>query len=196
MADRTPERARPKEDAGSRYDALLDEIERALGKSKALEFDDVVGERMCDNLEWQARRRAPEVLRARRIELVDDKGFVRMVLAGEDHNGDAAQAPTIELLDDEGVRAWLSIGDGGPELAFTAGGNVVLDLGHLDDSANGPGPYIRAGIDHLVADVVTRLDGMERDNDQLRRVLGAIGHLLADRGLLSDEQSPASTVAS
>lgn len=91
-----------------------------------------------------------EVVRTRRIEVVDGHGRPRVVIgdlrpdAGE--TGDAGDAMFgIALLDDQGRhRAWLGLHPHGAGLTFDRGGNAALELG-VDDphpEVVTPGAYL------------------------------------------------------
>lgn len=86
---------------------------------------------------------APEadaaVLRARRLEVVDDTGRVRAAIAaGRDpYNGQASVG--LELLDEDGrARAWLVDTGGAAQLALALGGDqvaVLESVAHDDGSS-------------------------------------------------------------
>lgn len=86
-----------------------------------------------------------DVVQALRFELVDRDGRVRGAF-GELHNPDASALPIIglTLYDTSGCpRAFLSLDDTGPSLAFDSGGNNVMQLGVNDDTTDAAkvGPY-------------------------------------------------------
>ncbi|MGH3369596.1 MAG: hypothetical protein ACRDPR_06315 [Nocardioidaceae bacterium] len=86
----------------------------------------------------------PDVLRARRFELVDGDGAVRAVL-GRLPGPDDWPVLGLAVLDGEGrARAWLALDPTGPGLVFDNGGNAGLDMG-VDDAVADDlrvGPYL------------------------------------------------------
>ena len=77
-----------------------------------------------------------DIVRARRFELVDDRGRVRAVLGNLVRYADDAFWPGLTLRNAHGRdRVWLMVHDLGPELCFDLGGNTVAEVGVLD-----PGP--------------------------------------------------------
>ena len=86
-----------------------------------------------------------DLLRARRVEVVDGDGNVRVVL-GAVEAPDGSPSFGLALLDADGrPRAWLALPPSGPELAFNLGGNVVVHVGVTDagPEAVDVGPYIQ-----------------------------------------------------
>lgn len=88
----------------------------------------------------------PNVLQARRFELVGDDGAVRAVL-GRLPDPDPGAPPTygLSLLDGEGrARTYLALLPTGPSLTFDHGGNLGVEVG-VDDpvpDATRSGPYL------------------------------------------------------
>jgi hypothetical protein len=80
----------------------------------------------------RSRVRTAPVLRARRFELVDDRGRVRAVLG--DVRGDFESSGWgLELYDDAGsARLVVLLAPWGPLISIAAAGNAVLELGHSD----------------------------------------------------------------
>src|SRR5688572_30612052 len=88
------------------------------------------------------QRRIPQVLSARRFELVDGVGRVRAVLGNLAGSG-AEWNPGIALLDEDGhERVSLLLTDAGPILSFAEGGNVVFEQGVFDREHPGAGPFL------------------------------------------------------
>lgn len=86
-----------------------------------------------------------QVLRTRRLEIVDAQGRVRAVV------GDLAPASAdspdfgLALLDGQGARrAWLSLGPQGPVVGLDHNGNTVAEMGVTDagGDALGTGAYL------------------------------------------------------
>ncbi len=75
-------------------------------------------------------------LRTERLEVVDRQGRVRAVL-GDLGSPGAVPSVGLVLLDPHGtVRAWISLGEQGPELVFDQGGNAVIELGVAEATAD------------------------------------------------------------
>jgi hypothetical protein len=95
--------------------------------------------------EREPGRTAEHVIRAGRIELVDEYDRVRAVvgqLPGLDGRGNLIYG--VSVLDHRGKhRVWLEVDSLGPTLAFDQDGQVVVYLGVHDEGseANNPGPY-------------------------------------------------------
>lgn len=86
-----------------------------------------------------------EVVRARRIELVDAQGTVRAVV-GDLEEPDVGGEGTFGfgVLDAASrLRVWLALGPSGPVLVFDQDGNVALELGISDpaDDLRHPGAH-------------------------------------------------------
>lgn len=86
-----------------------------------------------------------QVVRARRLEIVDAEGRVRAVV------GDLAPAQSgsddfgLALLDNQGTcRAWLSLGPHGPAVGLDHSGNTVAEMGVADPGGDalGTGAYL------------------------------------------------------
>lgn len=86
-----------------------------------------------------------QVVRARRLEILDSKGRVRAVL------GDLAPAQAdspdfgLALLDAQGARrAWLSLAPHGPVVGLDHSGNTVAEMGVTDSGGDalGTGAYL------------------------------------------------------
>jgi len=78
-----------------------------------------------------------EVLRAKRVELVDDEGRVRAVL-GPVHREEGQAVLGLSLHDESGERAWFTTGPSGPDLGMARDGDEVVLLGVVE----GPGIVI------------------------------------------------------
>lgn len=89
----------------------------------------------------------PNVVRAERFELVDRQGRVRAVLGTLASDEAGHDVVGLELRDGSGsARAWLAFEDGwGTQLCFAEGGNQVLLVDLVEDTAAAaaPGPAIR-----------------------------------------------------
>lgn len=82
-----------------------------------------------------------EVLRARRIEVVDSRGRTRAVVGDLGGADQSEQVFGIALVDPDGRhRAWLALDEHGTVLGFDRTGNAVLELG-VDDG----GEAVRRG---------------------------------------------------
>jgi hypothetical protein len=69
------------------------------------------------------------VLRARRLEIVDDEGLVRASIAADRDPYEGRVTVGLELLDEDGrARAWLVDVCGAAQLALALGGNQVAVL--------------------------------------------------------------------
>lgn len=80
---------------------------------------------------------APGVVRATRVELVDQDGAVRAVLGQLDSPDPGAPVFGLALLDEAGrQRVWLSLDGSGPALVFDLAGNNVITLGVNDPTAD------------------------------------------------------------
>ena len=80
---------------------------------------------------------APGVVRANRVELVDQDGAVRAVLGQLDSPDPGAPVFGLALLDEAGrQRVWLSLDGSGPVLVFDLAGNNVITLGVNDPTAD------------------------------------------------------------
>lgn len=86
---------------------------------------------------------APEadagVLRARRLEIVDDQGRVRAAIAADRDPYEGDVTVGLELLDEDGsARAWLVDVCGSAQLALALGGDqvAVLESTAHDDGAS------------------------------------------------------------
>jgi hypothetical protein len=89
--------------------------------------------------------REEQVLRVRRIEVVDDRGRTRAVVGDIGAAAQPEQVFGIALVDLDGRhRAWLSLDEHGTVLAFDRTGNTVLELG-VDDGGEAvhPGAYVQ-----------------------------------------------------
>ena len=83
-----------------------------------------------------------EVVRARRIELVDSSGRARLTIGDLGRWPGAGELVGLSLRDAEGHERLLLGLDGlGPSLTLVEGGNVVLHLS-VDDAAPGGGASI------------------------------------------------------
>lgn len=116
---------------------------------------------------------AAEVVRARRVELVDSAGKVRAVLGSLDTPDPDTAVFGLALLDESGkTRAWLSLDDRGPAAVFDLAGNNIITVG-----VNDPTPdALHVGAYLHVAD----LDGtpvygwqVGEDGSVLQRIGGA-----------------------
>jgi hypothetical protein len=87
----------------------------------------------------------PEVLSARRFEVVDTEGRVRAVV-GNLSGSSSEWYPGVALLDEDGhERVSLMLGASGPLLTFAEAGNVALELGVFDEAdpeSVAPGPCV------------------------------------------------------
>lgn len=100
---------------------------------------------MCDGTSDPASA-LPDVVRARRFEVLDDCGEVRAVLGDLAWETDADYWPGLVLRDPYGRdRVWLMVHDMGPELEFNMDGNTALILGihDLDSDAAAPGSHLK-----------------------------------------------------
>lgn len=71
-----------------------------------------------------------QVIRTRRIEVVDGRGRIRAVLGDLSGSAQPEEVFGIALVDLDGHhRAWLAIDEHGTVLAFDRSGNAVLELG-------------------------------------------------------------------
>jgi hypothetical protein len=99
-------------------------------------------ERLLDILASDERGATPPRLRVGRLEVVDDRGRVRVVVGGV---GGDDYSPGVAIHDPQGgERATLALFEPGPCLAFSLRGNDALLLG-VDDPdplAMAPGPYV------------------------------------------------------
>lgn len=85
-----------------------------------------------------------DVLRARRVELVDDLGEARIVLGNLALDVDDDYWPGVAIRSPEGRdRAWLMLHADGVQLEFDMGGNVVAGLGVLDPGGESFDPGAR-----------------------------------------------------
>ena len=74
-----------------------------------------------------------QVVRARRLEILDGAGRVRAIVGELDSTGAPSPNFGLVLLDDRGQqRAWLSLGQQGPVLAFDESGNAAVEVGVND----------------------------------------------------------------
>lgn len=72
------------------------------------------------------------IVRTERLEVVDRQGRVRVVVGDLGWSGEVPGVGLV-LLDAHGTaRAWIGLGEHGPELVFDQGGNAVVELG-VDD---------------------------------------------------------------
>lgn len=88
---------------------------------------------------WRRRRDGARVLRARRLELVDTTGAVRVV-AGELATGGHG----VAVLDLAGhARVWVALEPTGPAIVVSQNGNIVAEAGAHDatDDALQVGAY-------------------------------------------------------
>ena len=88
---------------------------------------------------------ADEVVRARRIEVVDGRGRTRAVVGDLGGPEQPEQVFGIALVGPDGRhRAWLALDDHGAVLAFDRTGNTVLEVG-VDDGGEAvhPGAYVQ-----------------------------------------------------
>lgn len=86
----------------------------------------------------------PDVLQAKRFELVDGDGAVRAIL-GRLPGPEDWPVVGLAVLDGEGrARVWLALQPTGPNLTFDRGGNTGLDMGVDDDTPDTlrVGPYL------------------------------------------------------
>lgn len=87
----------------------------------------------------------PEVVRARRFELVDDDGRTIAVLGDIGGSPDAPFVGLV-LLDERGdKRLWVGLDHTGPSLMCATEGNAVLAVGVNDPEPDAllPGPYLQ-----------------------------------------------------
>jgi hypothetical protein len=98
-------------------------------------------------------------LRARRLELVDDRGRTRAVLGEMDGLG-GPDAIGLTLLDADGrPRAWFHLEASGPLLGFDRAGNDALTLGVVDGpDASVPGPFVAVSDEAGVPTLVVRVE--------------------------------------
>lgn len=86
-----------------------------------------------------------QVVRARRLEIVDADGRVRVVVGDlAPPHGDSPDFG-LALLDDQGARrAWLSLSPHGPVVGLDHTGNTVAEMGVTDagGDALGTGAYL------------------------------------------------------
>jgi hypothetical protein len=81
-----------------------------------------------------AESEAVDLVRSRRVELVDDAGRVRAILGNLGGEEERALFG-LALVDDNGrQRVWLSLDENGPALAFDQSGNTAIHLG-VNDAA-------------------------------------------------------------
>lgn len=86
---------------------------------------------------------APEaeagVLRARRLEIVDDQGRVRAAIAADRDPNEGDATVGLELLDEDGsARAWLADMGGAAQLGLALDGNqvaVLQSISHHDGTS-------------------------------------------------------------
>jgi hypothetical protein len=87
-----------------------------------------------------------EVVRARRIELVDDHGRVRAVVGELAHDEAGGEGSFGFGVFDTGarLRAWFALEPSGPLLVFDQEGNIALQLGVNDPEPDGlhPGAHL------------------------------------------------------
>lgn len=75
----------------------------------------------------------PGVVRATRVEVVDEGGRIRAVLGPLDTPNPAAPVFGLALLDGDGrPRVWLSLDATGPAVVFDLAGNNIITLGVND----------------------------------------------------------------
>ena len=146
-ADGASRKAQLTGDPYSIYRAGLAAMEETFGTDFMVRFDDAVGERLADAEDHGARLTpealdkrlsaleakaagSEEVVRTRRLEVVDSQDRVRAVIGGpEDLFG-------LTIYDENGAeRIFLHFTEDGhiPGLHFSAGGNVVASFGMVDD---------------------------------------------------------------
>ncbi|HEV7887620.1 MAG TPA: hypothetical protein VGO92_08680 [Acidimicrobiales bacterium] len=112
------------------------------------------------------------VVRATRVEVVDEAGHVRAVLGPLDTPDPASPVFGLTLLDEAGrPRVWLTLDGTGPSMVFDLAGNNIISLGVNDPTADAlhVGGYLH----------VTDLDGtpvlgwqVEEDGSALARLGG------------------------
>lgn len=86
-----------------------------------------------------------DVVRARRLEIVDENDRVRALIGRLGTGGRGEAVIGVALVGDRGShRAWLALDVSGPALVFNQDGNNVIYLGvdDADTDAMNPGPYI------------------------------------------------------
>ena len=86
-----------------------------------------------------------DVVRARRLEILDDSDRVRAIVGRLAGGGQREAVIGIAVLDPRGRRrAWLAFDASGPALVFDHAGNNVLYLGVDDEEGDAvhPGPYL------------------------------------------------------
>jgi hypothetical protein len=79
----------------------------------------------------------PGVVRATRVEVVDDGGRLRAVLGPLDSPNPESPVFGLTLLDPDGrARIWLTLDAAGPALVFDLAGNNIITLGVNDPTAD------------------------------------------------------------
>lgn len=74
-----------------------------------------------------------EEVRARRVEIVDAAGRVRVVLGEVDRPAHQAPSFGLVLFDEHGRRrVWAAVEETGPVLVFDHGGNIGIEVGIHD----------------------------------------------------------------
>jgi hypothetical protein len=86
-----------------------------------------------------------DVVRTRRLEVVDEEGRVRMVCGSLDTPDPRGGLFGFALLDGDGrTRMWAAIDEAGPALVFDMAGNNVITMGVNDPTSETltVGPYL------------------------------------------------------
>lgn len=86
----------------------------------------------------------PELIQARRLELLDDDGNARIVLGDLARYSDDGYWPGLVIRSPEGRdRVRLMLHSTGVDLEFERNGNIVAVLGVLDPAGESPDPGVR-----------------------------------------------------